>query len=274
MSMNEKDFLHICGGYDGRPPLGLSGDGTLWRLNDAGDWEELKFNEIYSGYYPHCTFTAIECFEGGFVAAGMGDDGLPLAFHSILGGVWDSMDLVESSMINGYKRAAGRINAILYDNRIKQFFLLCGNGEIVTLPDCPKCVRIKRVSEVGIKGGSIEGDRIILLLENGDKMHLPLQDTVQYRISFTYAKQLLSSGGYLVDLRHEARRSVEGVVEGSLSISMDGIYDWLSGVDKQANIVFFCSYGIHADEMVHYTRSHGYPNTYSLGGVHPFFHVE
>ncbi|MGI6706831.1 MAG: rhodanese-like domain-containing protein [Clostridia bacterium] len=272
--MKEKDFLHICGGFDGRPRLGLSGDGRLWRMQDGGDWEDLKFNKIYSGYYPTCTFTAIGCFEVGFVAAGLGEDGLPLAFHSILGGVWDALDLVESSMIHGYKRATGRINAILYDHRTKQIFLLCGNGEIVTLPDCPKCVRIKKVSEVGIKGGSIEGDRIVLLLENGDKMYLPLQEAVQYRVSFSYAKQLLSSGGYLVDLRDEARRRAEDLVEGSISISMDAIYDWLSGVDKKANIVFFCSYGVQADEIVQYARSHGHPNTYSLGGIHPFFHVE
>ena len=273
-----KTNIHIkkCGGTDGRPILGLTPDGKLWKMNSCEDWEEMKFNEIYQGYYPTCSFTALECFDQGFFAAGLSEeDGYPYVFGSLLGGVWDQLNLIGKSPISDYVRVTGKVNGILCDENTNQVFLLCDNGELVTLPDCPKCVRIKRVAEVGIKEGYINGEALQLMLENGEKLRVPLHEAVQFRISVSYAThQLTKTGGSLVDLRGEERQSVERRIEGGISVLPLDVPDWLNSVPKDAFIAFFCSYGINADDAVRYARSKGYSNAYSLGGIKQFFHVD
>ncbi|HHV10847.1 MAG TPA: hypothetical protein GXX75_11285 [Clostridiales bacterium] len=268
--------LKQCGGTEGRPVLGLSPEGKLWQRHNNGIWEELKFNEMYRGYYPPCSFTALECFDQGFIAAGLSEeDGYPCVFQSLLGGVWDQMSLVAASPVSGFWRASGRVNGILCDEATQQVFLLCGNGELVTLPDCPKCVRIKKVADVGILEGYIDGDALQLLLEKGERLRLPLREAVQFRISLDYARQQLAKGGILVDLRGvQGQQQAGEELEGSIALPPMELPDWLGSMAKESFIVFFCSYGINADEAAGYARSQGFVNAFSIGGIKKLFHVD
>lgn len=71
------------------------------------------------------------------MAAGIGEDGLPCAFRSLLGSVWE-------------------------------------NGELLIIPDCPKCAKIYRVSEERIVGGHFSevGRNIILITAVGNEVEI------------------------------------------------------------------------------------------------------
>jgi|GEM_PF-1599426 hypothetical protein len=268
-----KKFIKICGVAGKNPALGLAADGTLWHSEDKKSWEPLDFNEMYAGYYPSCTFTALEYCTRGFVAAGLDKDMLPLVFQSLSGGVWEMLNLASYSPIALYTRATGKINRILSDETTGQLFLLCANGELVTLPECPKCVQIAKVSDKGITDGWIEDGALILILEDGVQLRKSLFEARQLRISLSYAKERLSLGGYLVDLRIAGHIRPDKFAD-SIPVSPDQLPDWLSGISKQTFLAFFCEYGVNADAGAQYARVYGFQNAYSVGGVRDFFHVE
>ena len=272
--MKVDKFLQVCGGKDGYPSFALTGDGRLWLKKEAGEWEEYEFNKMYEGYYPYCRFNNIGYCESGFLAAGLSEDASPLLFRSLLGQVWEQVDLFGKSAVLGYIKATGRINKILYDDHSNQILLLCANGDIITLPNCPKCARIKKITEGGIIDGVIKQDTLYLTLENGDQIRIPMQEALQYRISLSYARQQLENGGYMIDLRSEVRRKAEGNLEGSLPVSTDDIDNWLTEKEKNTFLTFFCSYGINADEVAQKARSLGFSMAFSLGGIKPLFHVK
>ena len=135
------DFIQICEQKNMNLKIALDKEGNLWKSN--AEWQPIAFNENYQGYYPFCTFTAIAATDVDFVAAGMGEDGLPYVYRSVMGGVWESANMLAGSPLNGFVRASGKVNRIVYDGTSRQIFLLCANGELVTMPDCPRCVRVR-----------------------------------------------------------------------------------------------------------------------------------
>lgn len=267
------NFVQICGDTERNVLLSLASDGTLWRSEGEKVWEPLCFNQMYAGYYPSCTFTALKYCKRGFVAAGLDNDALPFVFQSLSGGVWEMLNLTSYSPMTLYPRATGKINRILSDETTEQLFLLCANGELVTLPECPKCVRIVRVTDKAITDGYIEDGALILTLEDGEQLRKPLREARQLRISLGYAKEQLSLGGYLVDLRTAGNIGSDKFID-SILVSPDQLPDWLSEVSKQTFLAFFCDYGVNADACAQYARIHGFQNAYSVGGIRDFFHVE
>lgn len=281
------EFVQICEQKKLKLQIALDRDGNLWKYITA--WEPISFNENYRGYYPPCTFTAIAATDMDFVAAGMGEDGLPYVYRSVMGGVWESANLMAGSPLNGFVRATGKVNQILYESASRQVFLLCANGELVTMPDCPKCVRVRKVTDCALVAGEIKneaansrsegtaaGRQLILTNERGEKITLNQYEMTQVRASFSYIKEQLKAGGYVIDLRKQVGAGpLNGIRrEQCLHVELDDLEDWLESKPHDMLLAFVCEYGAQADEAAHYARRHGFVKAYSLGGAGELFHVE
>ncbi|RHR22565.1 rhodanese-like domain-containing protein [Clostridium sp. AF19-22AC] len=241
--------------------IGLDEHGSLWMSTDSEplnkEWKPIDFNTIYKNFYPVCKFTAIGATEQDFVAAGTGEDGLPYVFRSLLGGVWESVNLLCGNSLIGYQRASGMIVDIIYDQKIKQLFMICENGELLTIPDCPKCAKLYRVSDEKITSGRFSKDNsdILITTSSGKELAIEWESAVQIRVSPDYARQKIKEGGILVDLRET---------------DLDDIDEVLDTQHKESFIAFLCNYGVQADQAAKYARRKGYHQSYSLGGVRFF----
>ena len=282
------DFIQICEQKNMNLKIALDKEGNLWKSN--AEWQPIAFNENYQGYYPFCTFTAIAATDVDFVAAGMGEDGLPYVYRSVMGGVWESANLLAGSPLNGFVRASGKVNRIVYDGTSRQIFLLCANGELVTMPDCPKCVRVRKVTDCALVDGQIQteingllpeqstsGQRLVLINERGEKIILNQYEMTQVRASLSYVREQLKKGGFLVDLRKKegAERDLLGGIrkEQVLHIESEELEEWLSVQPRELFVAFLCEYGTQADEAAHYARRHQFSSAYSLGGAGELFHI-
>lgn len=262
-----------------RPILGLSGDGRLYWMEDSS-FKELEFNKIYEGYYEPLHFTALECFPEGFAATGVAEDGLPYVYRSLMGGVWEPVNLLSYQPI-GANRVYGEIRKMLYDPKIRQVILLSGLGEVVLLPDCPKCVKIIQAADQAVIDGWLEGDQLVIQLADGNCKNVWLDSSKQLRISVSYAVEQLQEGGWLVNLCD--RGSIDKTVfDGAflemsaqhLSLAMEVVEEWLTRKSKEEHIVFYCDFGSKADEMAGYCRKQGFEKAYSLGGTKFLMHVK
>lgn len=282
------DFIQICEQKNMNLKIALDKEGNLWKSN--AEWQPIAFNENYQGYYPFCTFTAIAATDVDFVAAGMGEDGLPYVYRSVMGGVWESANLLAGSPLNGFVRASGKVNRIVYDGTSRQIFLLCANGELVTMPDCPRCVRVRKVTDCALVDGqiqteingllpeqSISGQRLVLINERGEKIILNQYEMTQVRASLSYVREQLKKGGFLVDLRKKegAETDFLGGIrkEQVLHIESEELEEWLSVQPRELFVAFLCEYGTQADEAAHYARRHQFSRAYSLGGAGELFHI-
>lgn len=318
MCGGDRRFVQVCWREGCRTRLALDRDGNLWKAqvksDEVPDWQPVLFNENYAGYYPACMFTSITATDVDFVAAGNGEDGLPYVYRSLMGGVWESANLMAGSALNGFVRASGKINQMLYDHQTRQIFLLCDNGELVTMPDCPKCVRVRKVTDCALVACRVEGEgsaeengsveeegcvgmggcesRLVLTNLRGEEIVLNAYEMTQVRASFSYVGEQLKKGGWLVDLR---RRRQDGRVrpagdgrsemeqnnlpikispEQVLYMNMDEVEEWLEEQSKETFLAFLCEYGTQADEAAHYARRQHFPRAYSLGGAGELLHVK
>lgn len=282
------DFIQICEQKNMNLKIALDKEGNLWKSN--AEWQPIAFNENYQGYYPFCTFTAIAATDVDFVAAGVGEDGLPYVYRSVMGGVWESANLMAGSPLNGFVRASGKVNRIVYDGTSRQIFLLCANGELVTMPDCPRCVRVRKVTDCALVDGQIQteingllpeqstsGQRLVLINERGEKIILNQYEMTQVRASLSYVREQLKKGGFLVDLRKKegAETDFLGGIrkEQVLHIESEELEEWLSVQPRELFVAFLCEYGTQADEAAHYARRHQFSRAYSLGGAGELFHI-
>lgn len=257
----ETRFTDICSAEDGSATLGRSPDGALFVKEEAG-FVPYDFNKMYAGYYPACTFTALARAGGLFLLAGQDGEGAPHVFSSLLGGVWEERSLVARHPLLGERRAQGRITRILYDGEKGQVFLLCGR-QLITLPDCPRCLRITDLAGEG-EDAWLEGREVIIRLRGGGGQRIPLDKVAQYRISREYLAGLLAQGGLLVDLR-ALGESPAGLWEGACSVPMEEAPEWLEGQERGRPLVFFCRTGVNADQMARYARGRGFARVYSMG---------
>lgn len=236
--------------------IGLDERGSLWLNTGSSDsegWKPVLFNEVYEGYYPKCCFTAVGVTDMDFIAAGIDKDGIPYVYRSLMGGVWEAVNLLCGSRLTGYKRASGKIVTILYDAKTKQLFMPCENGEMLTIPDCPKCAKINKVSDDEIMEAHFSEDNaenIILLTRTGKEIMVALNQVLQIRVSKAFAMEKVREGGALLDLR---------------KIEEEEAYDWLCTQPKDKFIVFICEYGVRSDRAAIYARNRGYDQAYSLG---------
>jgi len=263
--------ISYCYNDEAARSIGLSVSGELLLSDGGGNWALFDFNAQYSGYYPHCRFTAVSCCGGLFYAAAVAEDGAPWVFTSLMGGVWEPVNLIPHSLDGNSSEPTGEIIRILYDDRSNQVFLISNNGEIVTLPDCPRCVKVKRVSCDTIIDGWIdtENAQIEMVCPDGKELRLPLRDAVQYRADAGFVKQLMRNGGYFVDVR-DPRLPGWSPIDGSICVPLEELPDWLPDLPGSTVLAFFCRHGSRSDRAAEYARSIGYQRAYSLGGINDF----
>jgi rhodanese-related sulfurtransferase len=185
-----------------------------------------------------------------------------------MGGVWEPVNLIPVSADSENLRPTGKVLRILYDAVEKQVFLVCDNGELVTLPDCPRCVKVKRVTAKPVADGRIDSGskEIVMLGCDGTEYRVPLKEAVQYRAAADYIKRHLVNGGYLVDVR-DRYMSGDDPVENSVSVPLEDLPEWLENLPHNTVLAFFCKMGTRSDKAVEYARRKGFARAYSLGGL-------
>lgn len=266
--MEEIQLVDICG-----PAGGLNfareTNGALFS-NNKDQWEPFDFNALYNNYYPSCSFTTLAYINDMFYIAGMDEKWAPHLFSSILGGVWEEHKLIMTHPQDGLVTVSGEISRILWDSKRYQIFLVCRNGQLVTLPDCPDCVRICQAVEKEVLDGAINNDEIVLSLADGSEKCLPIAGMVQYKASINFAREKLKQGALLVDLRPEWETDER--LPQSAFVAIGALTDWLSQRDKNETLFFICHRGIKSNLAVHTARELGFSHSYSLGGINELVH--
>lgn len=258
--------------------LGLTAEGKLMLSGQDGHWEDVDFCKNYAGYYSECRFTAIACGNGTFYAAGVDMAGRPHLFTSLMGSVWSETKLID---IQGQRQAEGKVVCILYDKTDDQIYLLCENGDLITVPDCMRCIRIRQVTDKQVIGGSMEGRDISVWCRDGSRVKIPMSAARQYRASAEYiAEQFGKARGYLVDFRHSQTGVAETALKESLPgalresvLSGEGEYagmdyagfrEWLGSIPQLTVLAFICESGVLAEEAALYARRLGWRRAYAL----------
>lgn len=268
--MDEGKLLDVCRGENG-VWLGRTPQGQLF-VRREGAWQPYDFNGLHRGYYPRCTFTALARASGVFYLAGTDEKGWPHLFLSLLGGVWEERELVAKHPLKGEVRAEGEVVRILYDDREKQVFLLCWGGRLVTLPDCPKCVRILPLRRPDVTDGRLESGKITVYFADGSEQCVAVENAVQYRVALSFAQNLMKQGGVLADVR-TAQDYARDALPGSVNVPLEQLDLWLNDQPKTRPMVFVCRTGSLADVAVRYARRFGFSQAYSLGGTHEWAHL-
>lgn len=233
----------------------------------AADKEEMaaSFQEKYKGYYPECEFTCIIASKNGFIAAAQGTDGYPYAYRSIMGNVWEPVSLTGKSPDGTYKRAESRIVALLWHDRKKQVYFICENGELLTLPDCPDCAKIQKISHEKISGARWKDEKknyIILVNALGKERMVDTDQMSQFQITLSYAKQNGGSGCWVWLGGEDNRLRAEGCNGTLFHMKFEQLSEWLSGVSKDTWICFACENGTKSELAAYIARKKGYVNSY------------
>ena len=105
-----------------------------------------EFNRKYEGFYPvlHNGLYRETGSQNHFLA-GMDKDGYPHLFWSLTGSEWEEKKLLIRSNFGSVRRPESEMIEILEEPDEGQIYLVCAAGEIVILPDCPKCITMKWV---------------------------------------------------------------------------------------------------------------------------------
>jgi rhodanese-related sulfurtransferase len=260
--MTSPNFVDICGTSSGRR-LALDQNGGLL-FSRGGSWEPYDFNTLHKGYEPSCFFTAIAYASGLIYIAGVDESGLPHIFASLSGEAWERLNLAMLIPGGGSIRASGRIARILHDPSGNQLFLACQNGQLVTLPDCPKCVKVRQAVYGEVTDARIDKEDIVLILADGSEKRVPIDDAAQLRVSLSYVREkLLPNGGLLVDLRPEGAPPFPD----SVCAPFESLADWLELQDKSRPLVFVCERGARSGYAARLARKNGFGKAYSLGGI-------
>ena len=266
-------LIEVCGPSELGQYIGRTAQGQLY-IEQKGHWEFFNFNEQYAGYYPMCSFTAIAVVEGAFYVAGVDENGEPHVFFSIKGGVWKHRLLTMQYPGHGVMRPSGKVIRILYDEILRQIFLVSQHGQIITLPSCPKCVRILQVSCKEVIDASINGQTIMIFFVDGTHYSISTKHVAQYRVSMTFMRKLLrENDGLLVDLRSENEYAQRNL-PNSINVPIHFLYEWLESQEKSELIIFVCHMGFKADLAVQLAQERGFTRVYSLGGIDEEGHVE
>ena len=251
--------------------LGRDDDGRLYIKSDD-QWELFDFNSIYSGYYPPCRFTALAACGGFFHAAGTDDNGRPHLFSSMSGSAWEERPLATRDPMGDLITVNGNVIGIIGHEEQRQLFLVTDAGQLVTLPECPKCMRVHALGGRPA-GARLCGSDIIVDMEDGTRTLLSVNALTQYRVSWTYAAGLFAKGAVIADLREKDNFAL-GNIPNSVNVPFSALSDWLTARDKAEVILFLCRTGTLADEAADFARAGGWLNAYSMGGLNAFGHVE
>lgn len=236
-------------------------DGNL-RKEYEDHTEEFDFNAEYEHFYPRCIFTAFTYYRKAFYVAGIDEMQKPHLFSSCTGNVWNE-EVIVPYFNRDLSVSYGPIVAIVSNKKEEQLILLCKNGYAATLSGCPKCVKAKYFDKIFLSADCID-DTLQITCEDNAILEIPFAMFLQYRTSWTYAKQHLEQGACLIDLREE---DAAPELPGAKYYRAGEALRYLKTFPKEQYVFLFCQTGGQADALTEYARYSGYINVFSLGGI-------
>lgn len=242
--------------------LAITPENRILFLNENGQ-KEIDLNQMYQGYYPFCRFTDAAVCAGMLYVAGTDNSGVPHMYTSQKADAWSPVPISpKKSLITD--KDYGDIVKILFDEASAQLFLVTHNGYLVTLPDCPQCVRARHISDLPLVDGKIDGKKIVMTDTSGETVCYSLYVAVEYRCAWSFAKPHLGKDGIVLDLQN----TEEDTLPGAVRISAEEADMLLNHFPKETFLFFVCEFGRKADEAVRDARSMGFRNSYSLGSAY------
>lgn len=231
------------------------------------------FNRKYEGFYPalHNGLYRETGSQNHFLA-GIDKDGCPHLFWSLTGSEWEEKKLLIRSNFGSVRRPESEIIEILEEPDEGQIYLICAAGEIVILPDCPKCITMKWVRlgqgvsivEAALSGmpgdtSVVDGEerRLILNLSDGSRRELTLSFFRQYRVAFSFARKLQDAGAELIDVD-----------------KTEDIGELLSDKDKNHCLIFCAGQDEGRMRQLNMPEAMAFGQAYSAGGREEWAHVE
>lgn len=269
--MEAKEWAEVCGPSLNGIYIARTQQGALFKGLE-GDWQPFDFNAEYGGYYPSCRFTKIGYLAEQFYLAGVDHQGNPRLFVSLMGNVWEERNINAFHPFGGTQPACGRIVEILYEDTVQQIFLITDHGQLLVLPDCPKCVRIIPIAP-GALGGYLEAGQIIVRYPGRTEQKVSVASAAQFRVSMSYMRKRLDTGALLVDVRSEEFRN-SAPIPDSLSIPADDVSSWLQTQNTEQEMYFVCMYGVQSDRATACARRMGFRHAYSVGGIKEITHIQ
>lgn len=239
------------------------------RIQWGEEQKELDFNAQYHKFYPFCRFTAAEICGRAMYIAGTDLSGAPHLYVSSRGAVWSPVCILpQRAWIS--RANYGDILKILFDSISAQIFLITRNGYLITLPDCPRCVRARRISDEPIETAEIRGKQIVVWDVSGAETRYALHLVAQYRCTWSFAKERLGKCGVVIDLRTDEQSSGDAF-PNSIRLPSEEIPEFLRCVPEKLNLFFVCDQGWNADDAARESRLGGHEKSYSLGGFQDVF---
>lgn len=251
----------------GIPPHRMARDpqGRLYLQQDSG-WEEFPFHELYRSDYPACEFSALGYYDQQFYIAGVDDAGNTHLFSSSGGSVWTEHPLIAADPMGHGTVLRGRVVKMLCRDKPFQLILLTDEGRLALVPDCPKCVRIERLSQKP-QDAYLQEDWLWIQWESGQWEKLPLCVLQQVRVTWEYARSLCRKTRVrLVDLGGD-NGPVQPLDAPYIHMDIAHVDSWLETVPKRECLIFLCRYGVQADQCAKLARRRGFSDAYSLGGM-------
>lgn len=247
------------------------------------------FNKKYNGYYEPCRFTAAAYVNGAYWIAGIDECGDSHLFTSFDKENWEETSLIAVSAFGTTVSASSEVVSILGEEEERQLYLICRNGNLVILPDCPKCIRIKKIKLDD--GTVIEKAELItsrdkeydlgyirLFLSSGGTQEIPLSRLRQYRVSVSFAKQQFLTGAVWIDVREklEESKQAEHIFDEMTftHIPFHLLEKRLKLYNNNRTIIFSCETGRLADDAAEFAHKRGFKKAYSIGGTEKFMHIE
>ena len=232
---------------------------------DGLDSHIFDFNDTMRDIILNAVFTAMAQRGRCIYVAGSDDKGLPHLFLSTDGSVWEERVITSRFGIISVEDY-GRIVSILLSVENEPVYLIAENGYLITIPDCPKCVRARYVSDKRLMNGRLEDDYILVCDIEGNKSRYLINSAMGYRCAWDFAKPYLGNAGIVIDFRSENERK-KLKLPCSINMPEEFLEKFLNKCSKSMYLFFICDHGYKADDAVNVARTNGFHNAYSLGGV-------
>lgn len=244
--------------------IGLTKDGRIkFRLSSEKKEVTFDFNGNYKGYYPECRFTAVGTDRRHMYAAGTDDAGVPHLFVSEFGMVWSPIN-ISSGFTYSCLDEYGDVIQILYDEIGKYPVLITKNGYLVTIPDCSKCVGVRKVSDIPIEKAEFSGDEILFTDSSGKTKNIYIHASERFKCEWSFAVQHIKEGGILIDLREPSSAYVNPLPDARL-IPFADLFILLNSISKDRYLFFSCERGFRSEQAVLEARTRGFDHAYTLG---------
>lgn len=253
----------------GQMAMAVSAESDILLTRDGENWDTYNFNEMYEGLYPEYVFTSVTALGNSFFILGHTAEApdTPLIMFSEDGSVWMHKEL--AAINNEAPELFYPIQPRMITSDIDQLLILCGGGQLLTVPSCVTCNQMLALSEQELYTMALGGGKILLAGEAYSYQILNDQDVRQERIQAEQAAQDLQSGAVLIDVREDEELEADGYIEGSLHIPLDQLEAQLPQrvPDQSTELIFYCAMGSRAQQALELAQQMGYERVYNLGGL-------